>query len=420
MPDIAIDRTRRHALAALACGAWAAPPSAAAQALVPTDAEIAAARRRAESAAQALGDRAGLPSGADKTQRAPSGARWLTVSEARAAFAPANARIEKLRWWRRGVDPATLTHALREPAAVISGCAAACRARLDDADRSLAIARDAAEFLLWAQAEAGNGGFPFPSTRGVRGSAAFASAESRFAKAEREGRLAPMLRNGWAVDDDGSGGLQFDNGQAGIAMLDLHALTGEPRYLASAVRAAEWAIERPVVDNWNYNSFSVDLLARTFEATREPRYRAAALRKALLGVMPGQLSDGPRAGRWFDAHNARPEYHYIMLSALTQLIAVMSPDDASRPNVVQSLRLGLTARNTDIVAVGAPTKNTAIEALLRVQRVFAADRAFLDDTQSTAALDVLGKLVSGQYLRGQEPLGPREWGLFLEHVAARR
>jgi len=51
--------------------------------------------------------------------------------------------------------------------------------------------------------------------------------------------------------------------------------------------------------------------------------------------------------------------------------------------------------------------------------VFAADPAFLQDTLSTVALDALGRLVSAQFKAGAAPLGPREWGLFLEYAAAR-
>ena len=34
-----------------------------------------------------------------------------------------------------------------------------------------------------------------------------------------------------------------------------------------------------------------------------------------------QLTEGPRKGRWADAHNARPPYHYIMVRGLAALAA---------------------------------------------------------------------------------------------------
>ena len=53
---------------------------------------------------------------------------------------------------------------------------------------------------------------------------------------------------------------------------------------------------------------------------------------------------------------------------------------------------------------------------LIVNRYFAGDAAFLRESLSAAALNALGQLVSEQYRRGAAPLGPREWGMFLEFV----
>lgn len=366
-----------------------------------------------------LGDQAGVPEVPDSFQPIPQDATWLSPAEAQAAFARALPKIERLRWWKPGLDPTHLTHALREPAAVVSGGVEAYRAKLDGGDRALALAREAAEFLLSAQAEAGTGGFPFPATRGGSSTAPFKAAAAFLDRAEREGKLDVYVRHGWLVDDGADGGLQFDNGEAGIALLDLFAVTHERRYLDAAKRAADWAANHRPVKNWNYNSFSVDLLARAFAATGEERYLAAAKRKALVAVIPGQLTDGPRAGRWLDPHNARPAYHYIMLRALTSLLAVLRSDDPSRPALLHALQLGLRARNQDFIGPGAPNKDKAMEALILVQRTFAKDPAFLDATLSSAALEALGKLVSAQYRRGADPLGPREWPLFLGYAQSR-
>lgn len=388
--------------------------------LANADAELAAVRQKTAEVLRALGDKAGIPEAPDKYLAVPKSARWLTAAEAQAAFAKANPKLEQLRWWKQGLDPATLAHALREPAAIVSGCVAAHRAGLDAAERSLSIATDAADFLIWAQSEAGTGVFPFPSARGVKGNKAFTAADNYFAKAEREGRLEEVMHKGWVIDDAGNGGLQFDNAEAGVAMLELYEATHDARHLDSARKAADWAAARPVVENWNYNSFSVHLLAKFFAVTHERKYLDAATRKALVGVIPGQLTDGPRIGRWLDAHNAKPEYHYIMMRGLAQLAAVMPKADPARPEVMRSLQLGLRARNQDFTGPGVPTKNKSMEALLLVNQLFADEPDFLRATLSIESLDALGKLVSGQYLRGNDPLGPREWGLFLEHVKLKR
>ena len=203
-------------------------------------------------------------------------------------------------------------------------------------------------------------------------------------------------------------------------MFELYELTHDERVLASARKAADWAAARPLCPNWNYNSFSVWLLAKAHAVTGEAAYLAAAKKKGLLGVIPGQLTTGPHAGRWLDPHNARPAYHYIMLRGLAQLAAVLPKDDADRPTLVQSLKLGLQTRNEEILTQGVMTKDKAMEALLLVTQVFATDKAFLEESRSTAALDALARFVSAESLRGKHPLGPREWGLFLAYVKVRQ
>jgi hypothetical protein len=365
-----------------------------------------------------LGDKAGVPEVADQFVPIPRNGRWLSADEAAAGFEPLLTQIERYRWWKIGLDPAQLGSALREPASVVSSCIAACRAKLKGTERSLALAREAADFLLWAQVRGGTGVFPFPASRSKSGSAAFQSAERQLKAAEQEGRLQAMLSNGWAIEDLGSGGLQFDNGECGVAMLDIYAFTQEKKYLDSARAAADWALARPLVSNWNFNSFSVYLLARMHRATGEAKYLQAATAKALLGVIPGQLTQGPRAGRWLDAHNAKPTYHYIMLRSLAELAIAMPSSYADRPQVMAALRSGLKARNPNFITQGAPNKDKAMETLLIVNRAFASDAEFLKDTQSVEALDALVKLVSAQVRRGNVPLGASEWGHFLEYVAS--
>lgn len=366
-----------------------------------------------------FGGKAGVPEVPDKYLPIPRKGTWLAATEAAAALDPALRQIERLRWWHIGVDPTTLGHALREPAAVVSGQIALARARFPGSDRSLAVAREAADFLLWAQERAGTGVFPFPASRGVSRSAAFQAAERQLRRAQAQGRLITAVNNGWVVDDADDGGLQFDNAEAGVAVLSLYEFTTEKRYLDSARKAAAWAANRPLVVNWNYNSFSVFLLARLYRVTREVAFLDAATNKALLGVIPGQLEEGPRAGRWHDPHNARPAYHYIMLRGLAELAIALPADHAARPKVLAALTLGLKARNQDFLRQGAPNKDSAMEALLLVNRGFAHDERMLAETLSVDALAALATLVTTQARRGNVPLGPTHWGQFLEYVSER-
>jgi hypothetical protein len=232
-------------------------------------------------------------------------------------------------------------------------------------------------------------------------------------RAEAAGKLEDTVRRGWVFEDHGDGGLQFDNGECGVALLELYERTREKRYLDSALRAADWALARPLCTNWNYNSFSVHLLAKAHAVTHDAKYLEAARSKAILGVIPGQLPDGPYAGRWMDPHNARPAYHYIMLGALAQLAAELPATHPDRATIVNSLALGLKARNAELITRGLMTKEKAFEALSLTEELFGGDAAFLASTQSAAALDVFRVYLSAQARRGRFPVGPRGWGMFL-------
>jgi len=337
----------------------------------------------------------------------------LSPSQVKQAYIRYNALAKKLNWWKLGLDPAALTHPLREAAEFVRGGAAAFEAKLEGASQALETAREAADFLIWAQQQAGTGVYPFPAYRGESNAKAMQAAQGYLKRAEQRGLFEKVVRNGWLIDDTGDGGLQFDNGEAGVAMLRLYGATKERKYLESALKSAGWAAARPIVRNWNYNSFSVYLLAAAFNETGEARYLEAAKQKALTGVIPGQLTAGPHAGRWADPHNARPTYHYIMMRALAELYGAMPADDSDRPRIRRALQLGLLARNADFVERGAPCKDSALDALLVVERVFAADPKFLRETRSDVALERLKKLLAAEYLSGKLPTAPGPWGTLL-------
>ncbi|MGL5004936.1 MAG: hypothetical protein ACRDAM_18505 [Casimicrobium sp.] len=371
-----------------------------------------------------LGDLRGVPEVADRYVRIPSHAAPLTRAEVMGSIAKAAAQIEQGRWWRVGLDPTQLSRPLRQPASAIIGLLAFSRASDAPGDPYVIAAREAGDFLVWAQNEAGTGVYPFPASRGKSTSAAFRSAERQLARAEKKG-LDNIVRNGWAIEDTDDGGLQFDNGECGLAMFALYEATRDKKYLESAMRAASWAASRSLVVNWNYNAFSVRLLARAYLVTGQQSFLDSATQKALLGVIPGQLTSGNNNGRWADPHNARPVYHYIMMDSLAELIAAMRKakvdNTAAADDVVSALRLGLIARTRDFLSTGkgATTKEAAMLALLNVNTTFANDADFLRITQSRAALDGLTKLVSSQARRGRMPLAPGAWGLFVEHVLKR-
>ncbi len=160
-----------------------------------------------------------------------------------------------------------------DPLRMKTGLRAACRpmlaylqvARLDPAKgrRYRDMARKGAEYLLRLQRE--DGLFPFPDLRGRHRK--FGPMIQRMLR-----RHPTALQAGWIIDDEGDGGLQYDQGICGVAMIEMYEHGKEEKYLESARRAADWAAGRPAVTNWNYNAFSLWLLARFARATGEAKY----------------------------------------------------------------------------------------------------------------------------------------------------
>jgi len=203
------------------------------------------------------------------------------------------------------------------------------------------------------------GVFPFPDLRGVH---------PRFGPhIERMLAQNPnILRGNWVVKDNsrpelgnGDGGGQFDNGLTGRAVVEGYAHLKDKRYLESARSAAEWAIRQSVVPNWNYNAFSVHLLARLYRENTEKRYLETALKKLRLGVFPGQMENG----RWVDPHNARRSYHCIMLNAILETYQAMPAGYPEKDEVFHHLYIGIENLVTEILKCGVSAFDFPLTAL---------------------------------------------------------
>ncbi len=368
-------------------------------------------RRLVERSIELMGDQAGLPESPDEYRKVPQNARPLTADELATAFDPYILYIERMKWWKIGLDPTQTNHALREVAAVIEGCLTARQATGKHSEKLLMMAQDAGDFLIWAQAQAETGVLPFPAIRNGKGRP-FEVAERFYRRAENEGKLNQVIRNGWAVEDFGDGGLQFDNGCAGVALIHLYEATKDDRHKQAGLKAANWAACRILVPNWNYNSFSVYLLAEAYRITGKEKYLISAKKKALLGVIPGQLTEGPRRGRWADPHNARPPYHFIMIRSLAALAAAMPPDDPDLPMIVESLQLALIARNPDFQK-GVFDADSAVEALVMVDSLpkHVAEKLIRSGTDE--ALAILEGYAAEAFRARRGELGPNAWGHLL-------
>lgn len=379
------------------------------------DKDEAAVRKLAAESVVLLGDLAGVPEVADAYRQAPEDVATLSKAEAEAGFEKLLQFVRKNKWWKIGLDPTKTEHLPREAATCMKGLLAGCRANARNRDDLLEEAVAAGDYLLWTQQQAGTGVIPFPAFRGGR-NPAFQAADRFLKSAERAGRLNEVVKDGWAFHDVEDGGLQFDNGLCGVALLELYAVSREERFLQGAVAAAEWAVKRPCVTNWNYNSFSVYLLATAYQVRHESRFIEAAKEKARLGVLPGQLPDGPHKGRWADPHNARPAYHYIMVRGLTALFAVLPDNDPDREPIAASIRAAMQARNDEFTSQGIMNVDSALEAILLYKSMSAEQQKAIGSCRTEEALAVLERHCVSRLRKNEGPFSPGVGGAYFEYV----
>jgi hypothetical protein len=272
-----------------------------------------------------------------------------------APFDAAKAR----EWWLREIDrgkrglpwennptgdPRAMQAGLRQAAFPLDGLARTALLTPEHREELTTQVRVGADWLIKLQHPSGV--FPFPIGPGLNPRDKVGSIVAKAILEHPE-----IVVNDWIPDDRTDGGLQFDNGLCGKALLSAWELTRDERYLAAARRAGDWAITRPLVSNWNYNAFSVGLLARLAEVTQEGEratYLAAAVKKAEVGVLPGQMP----GGRWFDAHNACAVYHNILLRELLELLHVLPADHVFRPTLLDAVKRGLNQAAEETLSHG--------------------------------------------------------------------
>jgi hypothetical protein len=183
------------------------------------------------------------------------------------------------------------------------------------------LAGGLAKILMSLQQAAGH--FPFPDLRGKN--IRFGGMIQRRVDAGQA-----EARDGWILSVEPGGGTQFDTGLCGIALLLAGDAYGNAEWSAAGLRAAGWALAQPCCANFNYNAFSVSLLARAFRVTGETKYRDGAWQKFRVGVAPGQAPNG----RWMDPHNARTVYHVILLRGVADLGGIAAPEDRGEVDAV--------------------------------------------------------------------------------------
>lgn len=337
-----------------------------------------------------LGDQAGVPDGrragrkvAPRPMTEAAATRlWLDALQSEAA------RLRPLREAKPMPDQMVRLYAylLNATTGMIPLVAKHAPAELAEVER---LARGLGTILVGLQQPAGF--FPFPDLRGKN--IRFGSMTEQQLGA---GRIE--VRDGWIVSADPDGGSQFDTGLAGVALLAAGRLQRNEVWKRAGLRAADWALGQPCCSNFNYNAFSISLLAKAYEVTGEAKYLDGAWRKFRVGVAPGQAANG----RWIDPHNARTVYHVILLRALGDLHGTLPADRAAdRKEVAEVAGSALRALLDEFDAMGVTVE--ALPELLTLQAVFPEDPR-LRAAVAVMATSLVAKCTDGKRVRmGAQP-----------------
>jgi len=277
----------------------------------------------------------GRPDGAETYYPLVSNDKWLDLNQAitlsRALIAKDNQIYADLWKAAKGMaPPAYLPHSLylRSSAEIAAGL-------LQIADKESDLTRKAT-YQSWATRaldslatmQLPSGAFPFPDLR-TYGDPVFTSILNDFLKSCGADSVN-VLKNGFIVDDKGSGEFKFDAGVIANAYYQAYFYTGNINYKNTAIRIGNYLKPLTLNLNYNYNTFVSLGLTRTFQLTSDTTFLNRAVKNLRYGTYPGQITNG----RWVDGHNANSRYHSIIIQNITQTIPLLPLSYADRNGLI--------------------------------------------------------------------------------------
>jgi hypothetical protein len=333
-----------------------------------------------------LGDQAGLPDGR-RMGKKPKGMQ-LTEAESTQLF------LQALKSLGSPIQRLMEAKPLPDQMPRLYGYALAACAEIqpfvlkhqpDDLADLQRLAKGCATILMTLQQPEGH--LPFPDLRGKN--LRFGDMINRQLNAG-----TVEIKDEWLITADPEGGSQFDTGVCGVALLKAGAVFKEATWTAAGLEAANWALTQKCCPNFNYNAFSVSLLAEAYRLHHDERFLQAALHKFRVGVAPGQAANG----RWMDAHNARTVYHIIILRALGDLAAVVK---AERPEIDALAKPAIQALLDEFDAMGITVE--ALPELLTAADLYPDDLR-LQAAVSSMASSLIEKCTDGSNVKmGAQP-----------------
>ncbi|MGV3757219.1 MAG: hypothetical protein ACO1QS_17710 [Verrucomicrobiota bacterium] len=332
-----------------------------------------------------MGDQVGTPDARRKGERA----RKIIVTEAEnaAIFLRAlESDGKNIRQIRAGQPlPGQMLRTYASLARAICDIRPAVQKHAPDRMTELdAVLKGACRIMLDLQQPEGY--FPFPDLRGKN---------IRFGEMTEHllEQGAVKIMDGWIVSVDPSGGTQFDTGECGLALLQAGESLGNADWTKAGLKAADWAMKQKCVGNFNYNAFSVSLLAQAYATTKDEKYWQAAWQKWSLGVAPGQVTNG----RWIDPHNARTVYHLIIVRAMNDLLAVIPSTFSSSETAAlrQATEQAMQVVTEEFAKLGVTNTSFALRELIRFRDLRSADMPELPTVVEQAAAVVYSRSVQG-------------------------
>lgn len=247
------------------------------------------------------------------------------------------------------------------------------------------LAAGCAKILITLQQPAGH--LPFPDLRGKN--IRFGDMINRQLDAG-----TVEVKDGWLITPDPDGGSQFDTGVCGVALIKAGAVFQNESWIAAGLKAAEWALTQKCCANFNYNAFSMSLLAEAYRQNQDERFLKGALHKFRVGVAPGQAPNG----RWMDAHNARTVYHIIILRALGDLATVVKEE---RTEIDAVAKPAIKALLDEFDAMGITVE--ALPEMLAISTLYPED-ARIKTAVSAMASSIIEKCTDGKNVKmGSQP-----------------
>jgi hypothetical protein len=274
------------------------------------------------------------------------------------AFVPYLSSAAPVRWFDDR-PPWDRVFPLASESSVIVGALAAWQANAAPEDELLALAEDAGAILLDSQQKAERLLFPYPDLGTATGLAGRQS-QLIYQRSSERGVMCRCYNQGWWVDDLGGGELQSDNAQSAVAILALYTATDNPIYLESAMDAAEWVKDEPLVPTFHFNADSVWFLAKLFAASEDPVILEEAAVRAELGILPGQVLEGDAQGKWLSAQYPSLEHHFRILRGLSELLLVLPEDHRLLGPVRDAVGLGFSVARTEIAEKGLAAINVGL------------------------------------------------------------